>query len=80
MALGLLSHLLHPKPNLEPKIQLSEPLLTAILISPWIKFGTDDESVKRNITSDMITPEAANRWSSLFLGTMPFVSLLCEHR
>ncbi len=68
MALSLLSHLLHPSPEIQPKIQLSEPLAGAILISPWVKFATDDDSVKRNATSDMVTPQAAHRWSSLFLG------------
>jgi acetyl esterase/lipase len=50
---------------------MSEPLAGAILISPWTKFATDDESVKRNQNSDIVTPAAAKRWSSLFLGITP---------
>lgn len=69
MTLSLMSHLLHPHPQVSNKINLSEPIAGAILISPWIKFATDDDSVKRNATSDMITPTAAKRWSSLFLGS-----------
>ena len=68
MALSLISHLLHPHSEAK-KIDLSEPLAGAILISPWVKFATDDESVKRNQDSDMVTPAAAKRWSSLFLGS-----------
>jgi len=70
MAMSLMSHLIRPHPQVSP-IKLAEPLAGAILISPWTKFGTDDDSVKRNATSDMVTPTAANRWSSLFLGSSP---------
>lgn len=67
MTLGLLAHLLHPHPSVT-KVELSEPLATSILISPWVKFDTDDDSWKRNATSDMIPPPAAARWKALFLG------------
>ena len=70
MAFSLMSHLLHPSPEVSPNIVLSEPLAGAILISPWVKFGTDDESIKRNATSDVVTPLAEKRWSSLFLGML----------
>ncbi|KAF7185054.1 Esterase [Pseudocercospora fuligena] len=70
MTVGLISHLLHPHPDV-PKIELSEPLATAVLISPWVKFSTTDDSWKRNATSDMIPPIAAARWSSLFKGSKP---------
>ncbi|KAK5170203.1 uncharacterized protein LTR77_004789 [Saxophila tyrrhenica] len=69
MALMLLSHLLHPHPAVTSKINLTSPLAGAVLISPWTKFATDDDSVRRNQSSDMVTPAAANRWSSLFLGS-----------
>lgn len=68
LALALISHLLHPHPEIASKITLSEPLAGAVLISPWTKFDTDDDSVKRNRTSDMVTATAADRWSSSFLG------------
>ncbi|KXT03923.1 hypothetical protein AC578_9250 [Pseudocercospora eumusae] len=70
MTLGLISHLLHPHPEV-PKIELREPLATAVLISPWVKFSTTDDSWKRNATSDMIPPIAAARWASLFKGSRP---------
>lgn len=61
---------MHPHPELANKIHISmnEPLAGVVLISPWVKFAADDESVKRNAYSDMITPQAADRWSSQFLG------------
>ncbi|KAK3686902.1 hypothetical protein LTR37_019344 [Vermiconidia calcicola] len=69
MALMLMSHLVHPHSSVSSSINLSEPLAGALLISPWAKFATDDDSVRRNQNSDMVTPEAAHRWSSLFLGS-----------
>ncbi|KXT10690.1 hypothetical protein AC579_5060 [Pseudocercospora musae] len=70
MTVGLISHLLHPHPDV-PKVELSEPLATTVLISPWIKFSATDDSWKRNATADMIPPIAAARWSSLFKGSKP---------
>ncbi len=67
MALSLISHLLHPHSDV-PKIDLSEPLAGVILVSPWVTFRTDDDSVTRNMTSDYVTATAANRWSSSYLG------------
>jgi hypothetical protein len=54
MTMTLLSHILHPHPDISPKITLNEPLAGALLISPWAKFPTDDPSVKRNANSDMV--------------------------
>lgn len=68
MALALLSHLLHPHADVKNDVKLAEPLAGAILVSPWTKFPTDDDSVKRNAYSDFVTPEAAQRWSALFMG------------
>lgn len=70
LTLSLLSHLLHPHPDVS-KLSISEPLRAAILISPWVKFATDDDSATRNKYSDMIGPDAAHRWASAFLGSAP---------
>ncbi|KAF2209347.1 hypothetical protein CERZMDRAFT_47242 [Cercospora zeae-maydis SCOH1-5] len=70
MAVGLLSHLLHPHPDVQ-KLTTEEPLPAAVLISPWIKFSTTDDSFRRNATSDMIPAAAADRWQKLFLGSKP---------
>jgi acetyl esterase/lipase len=67
MALSLISHLLHPHSDVS-KVELSEPLAGVILVSPWVKFATDDDSVKRNMTSDYVTAAAATRWSNAYLG------------
>ena len=70
MALGLLSHMLHPHPKFEDalRVKLSSPLAGAILTSPWVKFPTDDESATRNAGSDFVCKPAANRWADAFLG------------
>lgn len=67
LAIAVLSHILHQHPDIS-KLKLNQPLAAAILISPWTKFATDDDSVKRYQKSDIVTPAAANRWSSSFLG------------
>jgi len=72
LALGLISHVLHPHPDVPTKIKLSEPLLGTILVSPWVKFGTDDDSATRNATSDVVPVEVAVRWGNAFLGKAPF--------
>ena len=66
--MSLMSHLLHPSDEIPSKIKLSEPLAGGLLISPWVKFATDDASIERNQLSDMVTPKAAERWSSMYLG------------
>lgn len=71
MATMLLLHLLHPQSSISRNPKLGEPLAGALLISPWWKFKADDDSVTRNATSDMVTPAASKRWSSLFLGSAP---------
>ncbi|KAK5124601.1 hypothetical protein LTR85_001314 [Meristemomyces frigidus] len=70
MALAVLSHLLHPHPDM-PEIKLSEPLAGVLLISPWCNPGAADDVLHRNQGSDYVTQAAADRWSSLFLGGKP---------
>lgn len=68
--LSLISHILHPHPDLSEdlRVQLPGPLAGAILTSPWVKFTTDDDSVKRNRGSDFVCETGANRWSAAFMG------------
>lgn len=66
-----MSHLLHPHPEIQTQIKLSEPLSAAILISPWVKFATDYDSIKRCAGSDLVGAVPAIRWGSLFLGEAP---------
>lgn len=69
LSLAVLSHLMHPHPDV-PEIKLREPLMAALLISPWAQFVPDDESIKRYQASDMVTPGAAKRWSSNYMGSI----------
>ena len=69
--MALLSHLLHPHPAVPSKISLDEPLLGAVLMSPWINFRTEDEAITANAKTDMVAPRAGTRWSNAFLGDAP---------
>jgi len=40
----------------------------ADFLDPQVNFSPEQDSVRRNATSDMITARAAKRWSSLFMG------------
>jgi hypothetical protein len=62
--------MLHPYSDLEDelRVKLPSPLAGAILTSLWVKFPTDDSSVKRNESSDFICKGAVNRWYTAFLG------------
>ncbi|WPH02422.1 DNA polymerase alpha-associated DNA helicase A-like protein [Acrodontium crateriforme] len=71
LTMSLLSHILHPHPEVKTTIKLESPVAGVVLVSPWSKFTTDDDSVRRNATSDMVTPSASDRWVSLFLGSGP---------
>ncbi|KAM0720339.1 hypothetical protein Q7P37_004475 [Cladosporium fusiforme] len=75
-SLALLSHIMHPHPDLpeELRVQLPGPLAGAILTSPWVKFPTDDDSVKRNEGSDFVCKPAADRWASAFMGSASYDS------
>lgn len=68
-AMGLMSHMLHPHPDLNTPVlaKLQQPLAGALLISPWGNFDTDDKP-HRNRHSDMIATETAQRWGGAFLG------------
>ncbi|KAF2475909.1 alpha/beta-hydrolase [Lindgomyces ingoldianus] len=66
LALSLLSHLLHPHPEVRP-IKLSGPLCGALLFSPWVSFQTDHDSVTRNANKDMIVPTMLRRWAAMYL-------------
>lgn len=69
MTLSLLSHLLHPHPEVT-KIELKEPLAGAVLISPWVSFDTNTDSFKRHESSDMLSENAVKRWTSQLLGEL----------
>jgi acetyl esterase/lipase len=65
LAMSLISHLLHPHPDV-PVVKLEEPLSGLALISPWVSFRTDYPSYG-NEKLDMLAPLALRRWSAMFL-------------
>jgi len=67
LALSLLSHILHPHPEVE-KLELKEPLRGALLISPWVTFRQDNKSFKQNYNTDMISAVMLRRYVGMFLG------------
>lgn len=68
LAFSLISHILHPHPDVPTNIKLEEPLRAAIMISPWIDFDLSYGSFDRNGQSDVIGKEVLARWSEAYLG------------
>lgn len=66
LALSVLSHILHPHPDVFA-LKLEEPLGGALLLSPWVGFRTDYPSFKSNETLDMLGSIALRKWSAMFL-------------
>ena len=56
LAAQLLAHILHPNPRVEP-LRLSNPLLAAFTVSPWISTSIHTPSFQENQHIDMISPE-----------------------
>ncbi|KAG9694164.1 alpha/beta hydrolase fold protein, partial [Aureobasidium melanogenum] len=71
LSLGLISHLTHPHPNIDPIDLGSESLKGLGLISPWVTFAQDADAWKRNAYKDCLTPVAAARWTNEFLKQAP---------
>lgn len=65
LSLALLSHLLHPHPEV-PAVKLEEPLGGTLLYSPWAGFSTNYPSYD-NLELDMMSPLALRKWSAMFL-------------
>lgn len=71
LALSLLSHILHPHPDVFA-VKLERPLGGAVLLSPWVGFRTDYPSFSTNATLDMVAPLALRKWSAMFLNKANF--------
>ena len=67
LAIGVLSHLLHPHPEIEP-LNLDGKLGSAILLAPWASFRTDWQSNTYNAYKDIVSIGAGDKWSQAFLG------------
>ena len=66
LALSLLTHILHPHPDVF-ELKLKCPIRGALLLSPWVGFRTDYPSFSTNATLDMLAPLALRKWSAMFL-------------
>jgi acetyl esterase/lipase len=73
LTLGVLSHLVHPHPEIQP-LQLPSKIHAAMLISPWASLTqTNTPAFVTNAERDMFDARTLNRWSTAFLGsTSPF--------
>jgi acetyl esterase/lipase len=68
LALGVLSHLVHPHPEIQP-LSLPARIHAAMLISPWTSLTqTQTPAFITNAERDMFDARTLNRWSAAFLG------------
>lgn len=67
LAIGVLSHLIHPHPEIEP-LHLETNLGAAILLAAWASFRTDWPSVTYNAKKDIVLASTGDKWSESFLG------------
>ncbi|KAL5048546.1 hypothetical protein BDW71DRAFT_195852 [Aspergillus fruticulosus] len=70
LALALISHILHPHPQVNA-VTLSGDLAGVALLSPWVTFETSSESMKSNQHRDALAIPALNKWASLFKSSAP---------
>jgi acetyl esterase/lipase len=70
LVLSILSHILHPHPNIEP-VTLTASLKAAAVFSPWVNLRMDGHSVLKNQRQDPVTVEVMKDWAKNYLGTAP---------
>jgi hypothetical protein len=70
LAIGVLSHLSHPHPEI-PKLELTGPLAGVAVIAPWTSL--DERHSDKDVYSggDVITPYVGRPWSRHYLGGAP---------
>lgn len=68
LAIGVLSHMMHPHKDITPLDMGGGRLGSAILLAPWCTFRTDYPSGTYNAKKDFLPASAGNRWSESFLG------------
>jgi len=69
LALSVLSHLAHPRPEVSvAALSLSENLGGAMLLSPWIDFRTHYESYIKNAARDVISSKSLGLWAQAVMG------------
>ena len=72
MALGVLSHIMHPSPEF-PDLRLGEgeKLKAIVGIAPWVSFNLEWPSEKKNRYKDLVSQYAGGKWSSDYLAGKP---------
>ena len=68
LALGVLSHILHPHPEIPPLDLKGGRLGGMVLIAPWASFDHDWPSVRDNAGKDVVGTGPSDVWSKAFLG------------
>ena len=69
LAIGVLSHMMHPHKELTPlQLDGGAKLAAAILLAAWCSFRTDWPSSQYNAKKDLVSPSVGNQWSESFLG------------
>ncbi|KAI1329671.1 alpha/beta-hydrolase [Xylariaceae sp. FL0255] len=66
LALGAISHILHPHPAVQP-LKLSFPLAGIALISPWVTPRVNADCAKRNTLKDTLSKEIVDGWGALII-------------
>lgn len=72
LALALLGHAMHPQPACAcPRLLLKEGEMfrAALLISPWVTFDSNSESMIYNEQKDYVCRGSLRKWHEAFLGT-----------
>ncbi|KAE9366753.1 alpha/beta-hydrolase [Stipitochalara longipes BDJ] len=70
LVMSVISHILHPQPNIKPVI-LTAPLKAAAVFSPWVNLCMDGGSVLTNQMQDPVTVEVMKGWADNYLGAAP---------
>lgn len=70
LTLGLLGHATHPHPAC-PRLLLKkgEQFRAALLMSPWVTFDSNSESMIYNEMKDYICRRSLRKWHEAFMGT-----------
>ncbi|KAI0060632.1 alpha/beta-hydrolase [Artomyces pyxidatus] len=67
----ILSHILHPLPDIPPPPRLSTAIGGAALISPWISFDSTLPSYAKNDKLDIVPTEFYDNEAAIFLSDVP---------
>ncbi len=72
MALGVLSHIMHPSPDFpELKLSKGEKLKAIVGVAPWVSFNLDWPSEEKNRYKDLVSRSAGGMWSGNYLAGKP---------